>query len=166
MTSVIVLTRSFRNYTWLIAKLVQTTTVADYHATFERYLNRVEDLTESALIPIFIQGLKQPLQEKVELQQPASLAEAMELALRLAATQEERQQQSSSFSRRQWSGRETRTSLAPSAPGGQHQRDKLARETELVCSQFWYLMPRNRRGPAVTFVGIARRSGYQVILAK
>ncbi|XP_047979333.1 uncharacterized protein LOC125221252 [Salvia hispanica] len=119
--------QSFRNYTGLIAKLVQTTTVADYHATFERYLNRVEDLTESALIPIFVQGHKQPLQEKVELQHPTSLAEAMALALRLAATQEERQQQPSSFSRRHGSGREYRTSSAtlqgtPAVPSGPHHQ--------------------------------------------
>ena len=83
--------QSFRNYTGLIAKLIQTGTVAEYHAIFERYLNRVEDLSEASLIPIFIAGLKQPIQEKVELQEPTSLAAAMALALRLAATQEERQ---------------------------------------------------------------------------
>ncbi|XP_042016453.1 uncharacterized protein LOC121764507 [Salvia splendens] len=106
--------QSFRNYTGLIAKLVQTSTVADYHATFERYLNRVTDLSESSLIPIFIQGLKQPLQEKIELQNPVSLAEAMALALRLAATQDERPHQPSPYPRRQWSGKEQR---APPIPG-------------------------------------------------
>ncbi|XP_042067228.1 uncharacterized protein LOC121810533 [Salvia splendens] len=105
--------QSFRNYTGLIAKLVQTTTVADYHATFERYLNRVTDLSESALIPIFIQGLKQPLQEKVELQNPESLAEAMALALRLAATHDERPQHTSTYQRRPWPGKEQRATPAP-----------------------------------------------------
>ncbi|XP_042012377.1 uncharacterized protein LOC121760841 [Salvia splendens] len=105
--------QSFRNYTGLIAKLVQTTTVADYHATFERYLNRVTDLSESSLIPIFIQGLKQPLQEKIELQNPASLAEAMALALGLAATQDEQPQQPLPYPRRQWSGREQRATPLP-----------------------------------------------------
>ena len=90
---------SFRNYSGLISKLVQTGTVAEYHDTFERYLNRVEDLSEASLIPIFIAGLKEPIREKVDLQEPSSLAAAMALALRLAATQEDRQQQSLSFAR-------------------------------------------------------------------
>ena len=55
--------------------------VAENHDTFEKYLNRVQGLSEESLIPIFIEGLKQPIQEKVELQQPQSLAEAMALAL-------------------------------------------------------------------------------------
>ncbi|XP_042027297.1 uncharacterized protein LOC121774499 [Salvia splendens] len=109
--------QSFRNYTGLIAKLVQTSTVADYHATFERYLNRVTDLSESTLIPIFIQGLKQPLQEKVELQYPDSLAEAMALALRLAATHDERPP-TSSYPRQQWAGKDQRppTNQSPAPP--------------------------------------------------
>lgn len=100
--------QSFRSYTCLIAKLVQTGTIAEYHETFERYLNRVEDLSERSLIPIFIAGLKQSIQEKVELQDPPSLSAAMALALQLAATQEERQQHSSSFNRRQWPNRENK----------------------------------------------------------
>ncbi|XP_042016094.1 uncharacterized protein LOC121764074 [Salvia splendens] len=123
--------QSFKNYTGLIAKLVQTTTVADYHATFERYLNRVTDLSESALIPIFIQGLKQPLQEKVELQYPDSLAEAMALALRLAATHEDRPP-TSSYSCRQWPGREQRPSTVPMAnqPPAPQPQDPQGREPD------------------------------------
>ena len=60
---------------------MQAGTVTEYHETFERYLNRVEDLSKTSLIPIFIAGLKQPIQEKVELQQPTSFAAVMALAL-------------------------------------------------------------------------------------
>lgn len=125
--------QSFKNFTGLIAKLVQTTTVADYHATFEGYLNRVNNLTEEALIPIFIQGLKQPIQEKVKLQYSASLDEAMALALRLAATHDDRQQRSSTFSRRQWSGRENRFTLAP--PPGPTANTRVPSQTGDACSR-------------------------------
>lgn len=60
----------------------------------------MDDLSETSLIPIFIAGLKEPIREKVDLQQPSSLAAAMALALRLAATQEDRQQHSSQFTRK------------------------------------------------------------------
>lgn len=61
---------------------------------------------------MFIAGLKELIQEKVELQQPTSLAEAMALALHLAASQEERNVQ---FNRNRW--RENRSSSAiASAP--------------------------------------------------
>ena len=99
-----------------LAKLVQTGSVADYHDTFEKYLNRVEGLSDYALIPIFIEGLKQPIQEKVELQHPQSLAEAMAIALRLGATQENTFQQAASGSKKNWTHRESRQSALP-APG-------------------------------------------------
>ena len=82
---------------------MQTGTVAEYHGAFERYLNRVEGLSEETLTPIFITGLKEPIQEKVELQQPAYLAEALALALRLAASCDERQSQQP---QNKWSNRE------------------------------------------------------------
>ena len=85
--------QSFRNYIGPLAKLVQTGSIAEYHDTFEKYLNRVKGLPDYALIPIFIEGLKMPIQEKVELQQPQSLAEAMTFALQLAANQDHRYQQ-------------------------------------------------------------------------
>ncbi|XP_042065700.1 uncharacterized protein LOC121809231 [Salvia splendens] len=108
--------QSFRNYIGPLAKLVQTGTVAEYHDTFEKFLNRVEGVPDYILIPVFIEGLKMPIQEKVELQQPQSLAEAMALALRLAANQDHRYQQASS-QRRQWPSREARQQPPPpSAP--------------------------------------------------
>ncbi|XP_042017759.1 uncharacterized protein LOC121765623 [Salvia splendens] len=106
--------QSFKNYTGPLAKLVQTGSVTEYHNTFERYLDRVQGLSDEALIPIFIEGLKQPLQETVELQQPQSLAEAMALALRLGASQEQRAQQAAATQKRQWQNRDSR--LAAGAP--------------------------------------------------
>ncbi|XP_042032317.1 uncharacterized protein LOC121779031 [Salvia splendens] len=83
----------------------QTSTVAEYHDTFEHYLNRVEGLSELALIPIFITGLKEAIQENVELQQPSSLAEAMALALPFAASRDERHCHGS---RGEWHSRDSR----------------------------------------------------------
>lgn len=77
---------SFRNFIGPLSKLVQTGTVAEYQATFECYSNRIDGLPELALIPMFIAGLKEPIQEKVEQQQPSSLAAAMALAASLAAS--------------------------------------------------------------------------------
>lgn len=55
-----------------------------------------------------IEGLKQPLQEKVELQHPQSLAEAMALALRLGENQDHRQLQVASVQKRQWHPHDSR----------------------------------------------------------
>ncbi|XP_042032197.1 uncharacterized protein LOC121778871 [Salvia splendens] len=111
--------QSFRNYIGPLAKLVQTGTVSEYHDTFEKYLNRVEGVPDYILIPVFIEGLKMPIQEKVELQQPQSLAEAMALALRLAANQEHRYQQTLSSQRRLWPSRESRQQpMLPSVSDG------------------------------------------------
>ncbi|XP_042030060.1 uncharacterized protein LOC121776994 [Salvia splendens] len=105
--------QSFRNCAGPLSKLVQTGSVAEYHDAFDRYLNRVQGISEEALIPIFITGLKEPIQEKVELQQPSSLAEAMALALRLASSHEERHPQQL---RGKWGGRESRFTHPASSP--------------------------------------------------
>ncbi|XP_042059584.1 uncharacterized protein LOC121804108 [Salvia splendens] len=116
--------QSLRNCIGPLSKLVQTGSVAEYHDAFERYLNRVRGLSEEALIPIFITGLKEPIQEKVELQQPGSLAEAMALALRLAVSHEERHPP---HSRGKWNGRDHRAStVTPIAQPG--QPDQSARD--------------------------------------
>lgn len=108
--------QSFTNCIGPLSKLVQMRTVANYHATFEQFLNRIEGIPESALIPMFIVGLKEPIQEKVELQQPLSLAVTMALALRLAASHKERQKQ---FARNRWNSRDSKpSSAAPDSTGG------------------------------------------------
>lgn len=107
--------QSFKNFTGPLAKLVQTGSVAEYHDTFEKYLNRVQGLSEESLIPIFIEGLKESLQEKVELRHPQSLAEAMALALKLGASQESRTQ--NAFQKRQWPARDSRLPTVPQPSG-------------------------------------------------
>lgn len=74
--------------------------MVDYHDTFENYLNRLEGMLDYALLPIYIDGLKDPIQEKVEMHQPQSLAEEMAITLRLGAIQERRFQLSSSGSKK------------------------------------------------------------------
>lgn len=118
----------------------------------------VSNLKEEALIPIFIRGLKQPIQEKVELQHLASLAEAMALALRLAATQDDRQHQPSTVSRWQWSGRENRFTAAMLPV---LERRRASRWTALGYNQSGCPTLRSRRGPAVGSAGIALRNGYR-----
>lgn len=104
--------QSFRNFIGPLAKPVQTGSVTDYHNTFEKYLNRVQGISDEALIPIFVEGLLPDLQEKVELRQPQSLAEAMALALRLGASQDRRSQQTTVFQKRAWAGRDSRMNTA------------------------------------------------------
>lgn len=104
---------SFRNFIGPLSKLVQTDTVAEYQATFERYSNRIDGLPESALIPMFIARFKEPIQEKVELQQPTSLAAAMALASHLAVSQDERAAQRN---HRRDSRPHTSAATAPSQP--------------------------------------------------
>ena len=97
--------QSFQNYFGLIAKLVQTGSVAEYHDTFEKYLNQIQGIPESELFTLFVAGLKPDMQERVKLHRPSSLAAAMALSLELATTQPA---QSANTTRRQWQQRETR----------------------------------------------------------
>lgn len=101
--------QSFTNSIGPLSKLVQTGLVAEYHATFECLLNRIDGLPESTLIPMFIASLKEPIKEKVELQQPLLLATTMALSLRLTASHEERQKQ---FARNRWQSRDSKQPLS------------------------------------------------------
>ncbi|XP_042008932.1 uncharacterized protein LOC121757454 [Salvia splendens] len=107
--------QSFKDYFGLITKLTQTGTVLEYHNTFEKYLNRVQGVPASKLFTLFIAGLKPEIQERLTLHRPTSLAAAMALSLELADTQADRNlaQPSSGFQRRQWQGRDHRTSTGP-----------------------------------------------------
>ena len=96
--------QSFKNYYGLIAKLTQLGTVLEYHDTFEKYLNRVKGILESELFTLFVAGLKPAMQERLQLHRPASLANAMEMALEFANIQADRATlpQPNSNTRRQW----------------------------------------------------------------
>lgn len=82
--------QSFQNYYGLIAKLTQTGTALEYHDTFEKYLNRVQGVSETDLLTLIVAGLKKDMQERVRLHQPTSLSAAMALVLELADAQTDR----------------------------------------------------------------------------
>ncbi|XP_042005941.1 uncharacterized protein LOC121754689 [Salvia splendens] len=71
----------FQNFIGLIAKLCQTGSLAEYNTTFETMLNRVRGVPEYILLPIYIEGLTQPVKNHVRLQHPSSVAAAMALAV-------------------------------------------------------------------------------------
>ncbi|XP_031092287.1 uncharacterized protein LOC115996981 [Ipomoea triloba] len=68
------------DYQGQLSKLTQTSTVADYRASFERLLNKVSGISEAVLISMFIAGLKHELQQDLLLAKPMSLEEAFSLA--------------------------------------------------------------------------------------
>jgi hypothetical protein len=63
-----------------LIQLRRETTVADYQTRFLTLVNRCKGLTEPHQIDIFTAGLHDPLKTDVELEQPATLEEAMALA--------------------------------------------------------------------------------------
>ncbi|XP_047946872.1 uncharacterized protein LOC125193165 [Salvia hispanica] len=73
--------QSFEDYLGLIAKLVQTGSLADYNATFESMRNRIPNIPESTFLPIYIAGLQQPVQSQVKHSHPRSVAAAMAFAI-------------------------------------------------------------------------------------
>ena len=46
----------FEDYLGLIAKLVQTGSLAEYNATFESMRNRIPNVSESTFLPIYVAG--------------------------------------------------------------------------------------------------------------
>lgn len=61
-------------------KLTQANSVADYYSEFLTLANRVEDITESAMLDCFISGLKLNIKRDVIAQLPSSLLRALSLA--------------------------------------------------------------------------------------
>lgn len=61
-------------------KLSQTNSVADYYTQFMTLANRVEGLTEPALLDCFISGLWDPIRRDVIAQSPPTLLRAVSLA--------------------------------------------------------------------------------------
>jgi hypothetical protein len=62
-----------------LIQLRQETTVADYQSRFLALVNYCTDLMEKQQIDIFMAGLRNPLKTDVELEQPATLDDAMAL---------------------------------------------------------------------------------------
>ncbi|XP_047965656.1 uncharacterized protein LOC125210120 [Salvia hispanica] len=71
----------FQNFIGLIAKLCQTGPLAEYNTAFETMLNRVRGVPEYILLPIYVEGLTQPVKNQVRHQHPGSVAAAMALAV-------------------------------------------------------------------------------------
>jgi hypothetical protein len=63
-----------------LIQLRRETTIANYQTRFLALVNRCKGLTEPHQIDIFTAGLRDPLKTDVELEQPATLEEAMALA--------------------------------------------------------------------------------------
>ncbi|GJS12000.1 transposon ty3-G gag-pol polyprotein [Tanacetum coccineum] len=63
-----------------LSKLLQTGTVAQYQAEFEKLMNRVTDISEALLISFYISGLKPNLQRELLVSKPTTLGEAFSLA--------------------------------------------------------------------------------------
>ncbi|GJV25063.1 transposon ty3-I gag-pol polyprotein [Tanacetum coccineum] len=61
-------------------KLTQTTSAAEYYHQFTVLANRVEGLSDEALMDCFLSGLKEPLRREVLAQTPTSLLRAGSLA--------------------------------------------------------------------------------------
>ncbi|XP_047965215.1 uncharacterized protein LOC125209670 [Salvia hispanica] len=105
----------FQNFIGLIAKLCQTGTLAEYHTTFETMLNRVRGVPEYILLPIYIEGLLQPVKNQVKHQNPPSVAPAMALAVEYDSCVE-KPQVTTGFQRRSWQNKEQRQSAQPQQP--------------------------------------------------
>jgi hypothetical protein len=85
-----------------LAKLQQFKSARAYADTFNTYMLEIPNMNEQDRIDRFIRGLKPQLRLQAELRRPASLAEAMELAIQVDALlwQNRNSQQSRSFGSR------------------------------------------------------------------
>nr|GLL25459.1 uncharacterized protein LOC109154292 [Ipomoea trifida] len=102
------------DYQGQLSKLTQTSTVADYRASFERLLNKVSGISEPVLISMFIAGLKHELQQDLLLAKPTSLEEAFSLAKTYESKYE------LLLSTPKWASRPTAVSI-PHHPYSNHQ---------------------------------------------
>ncbi|XP_042051252.1 uncharacterized protein LOC121796474 [Salvia splendens] len=124
----------FQNFIGLIAKLTQTGSLADYNNQFESMLNRVRGVPESTLVPIYVEGLQQPVKNQVKHQYPSSVASAMALAVEYDGCID-RPTPSPGFQRRQWIPREQRLTTG-STPGAQPDTSSTARPNQLKSSPY------------------------------
>ncbi|KAL1551486.1 hypothetical protein AAHA92_19326 [Salvia divinorum] len=99
----------YESYIGLIAKLCQTGTVSDYQLEFERLQNKLSGVPDYILLPIYVAGLKQPLQREVKLHHPTTLASAFALAKELSACRSDQPSSSSTYQRKPWVPRDSRT---------------------------------------------------------
>lgn len=135
----------FQNFIGLIAKLSQTGTIAEYNAAFETMLNRVRGVPKYILLPIYIEGIAQPVKNQVHLQYPSSVAAAMALAVEFDSCIE-RPPPPPSFQRRngnRYEQRQTAQSQQPALPNppqhnprpGQHKFSEYSKLPVLRLSE-------------------------------
>ncbi|GKB54930.1 ty3-gypsy retrotransposon protein [Tanacetum coccineum] len=74
-----------------LSKLLQTGTVTQYQAEFEKLMNRVTENSETLLISFYISGLKPNLQRELLVAKPTTLGEAFSLAKVTEARQDDQQ---------------------------------------------------------------------------
>lgn len=70
----------FVNFMGLIAKLCQTGTLADFNSEFEEMWKRLRGVPDYILLPVYIEGLQEPVKHQVKFQHPSSVAAAIALA--------------------------------------------------------------------------------------
>lgn len=63
-----------------LSKLSQTSTVADFQASFGDLMNQVRGIPEHLLISFFIMGLKSEIHRELSISRPSSLVETFALA--------------------------------------------------------------------------------------
>lgn len=63
-----------------LAKLRQTTTVADYQARFEAIANETDDMDDERMVRLFISGLREDIKHSVLVHNPKSYEETFNLA--------------------------------------------------------------------------------------
>ncbi|XP_042032261.1 uncharacterized protein LOC121778950 [Salvia splendens] len=105
----------FQNFIGLIAKLCQSGSLAKYHTTFETMLNRVRGVPEYILLPIYVEGLQQPVKNQVKHQNPPSVVAAMALATEYDSTVD-RQTAPAGGQRRAWQNHDQRQFTTPQQP--------------------------------------------------
>ncbi|XP_047939435.1 uncharacterized protein K02A2.6-like [Salvia hispanica] len=102
----------YENYIGLISKLCQTGSVSEYQLASEKMMNRICGVPESTLLPIYITGLKQPIQRQVKLHRPTTLASAFALSQELSATHAESNAPTTTrFHKRPWTQKDSRGPL-------------------------------------------------------
>ncbi|KAG6420575.1 hypothetical protein SASPL_117109 [Salvia splendens] len=76
--------------------------------------NKLSGVPDYILLPIYVAGLKQPLQPEVKLHRPTTLAAAFTLAKELSACRPEHQLSPSTYSSQPWVSQESRATHNPS----------------------------------------------------
>ncbi|VFQ66357.1 unnamed protein product [Cuscuta campestris] len=104
----------YENYVGLLSKLTQTSTVIDYQAAFEAILNKVSGVPDTALIAMYVAGLRQPLQREVNLRGPTTLQETFALAWELSACLVDAANSYANAGRQPWQSRPGPSGSSPS----------------------------------------------------